>query len=134
VEPEDDRARGQDGAGVAGRDEGVGPAGLLQAEADDNGGVALAPDRLERLVGHRDHLGGGHDPQPGAVGVRVPGELGLDRVGAADEQQLAPRRQPGQRPDRARDFRRRRVVAAHRVERDPDHAQRSSTSIRFCPR
>jgi hypothetical protein len=74
------------------------------------------------------------DLEAAAVGLRVPGELGFDRVGAADELDDEIVLQLPDCLERAGYLGLRRAVAAHRVNGDANHAQTSSTSTCFLPR
>ena len=77
--------------------------------------------------------GGLDDLHPAPVEVGVPAELGLDRAGLADQLHAERRRQLAQGERDTLDFGAGSLVAPHRVERDADHAQLSSTSRRFLP-
>jgi hypothetical protein len=63
----------------------------------------------------------------------VPVELGLDGAAAPDQLDQEPLRQLGERFYNPRDFGPRSAVSPHRVQRDANHAQASSTSTRFLP-
>jgi hypothetical protein len=83
---------------------------------DEDRGVGLRVEGLARLVGHADHLARGQDLDAVAP-MRGAPELGLDALGIADEHDAdrGGAAELGGRLDR----RPRRVVPAHRVERDP---------------
>src|SRR5881409_3653631 len=115
------RRGGHDGAGVPGRDEGVGLALLLEPEPDPDGGTRLALDRGERLLAHPHDLRGLDEVEPGAVDVAVRLECGLDVRRAADQLDAEGGRQLPQRLYRPFDHDARGVVAAHRIQRDADH-------------
>ena len=74
------------------------------------------------------------DLEAAAVGVRVPGEFGFDRVGTADELDYEIVLQLRERLERTGYLGLWRAVAAHRVNGDANHAQTSSTSTCFLPR
>ena len=60
-------------------------------------------------------------------------QLRLDHVGAPDQLDREVGRKRFEGGKRTLDLGLRGMVAAHRVERDADHGQLSSTSIRFLP-
>ena len=96
--------------------------------------MRLLANRGQRLLRHADHVGGRMDFDPSSVDGRMARELGLDGVGTAYQLDPDDVRQRGERLSNSTDFGLRRMVAPHRVYRDADHAQASSTSISFLPR
>ena len=82
-------------------------------------GRRLAPERRRRRLGHLDHCVGVDDADARRVGTGVARQLGLEPRGRTDQRHAEiemPRRR-----ERAVDDVRRRLVAAHRVNGDPDH-------------
>ena len=134
VKAEQHGGRGEGGAGVARGEEGVGPPLLLQGEADDDAGVGLPPDGGEGLFPHADDVRRLVDLEAAPVGLRVLGQLGFDRVGPAHQLHQKRAGKTGQCFERSGDLRLGRLIAPHRVYRDANHAQASSTSSCFLPR
>ena len=86
-----------------------------EVRADTDGRVALPAQRRQSVVRHVDDFAGVDDLDPRRDGAA---ELLAQDFFAADEQDLD-RRILGGREDRALDDLVRRVVPAHRIERDP---------------
>jgi hypothetical protein len=124
---------GEHRAGVAGGDERVGPAVALERETDDHARLGLPADRLEGLLAHPNDVGRLVDLEAAAIDPGMSGQLGLDGARAADELDQETLRQPRERFHHPRDFGPRSAVPPHRVQRDANHAQASSTSTRFLP-
>ena len=93
----------------------------------------FAADGGERLVAHADDVARGDDVHPRAVDVRIELELRLDDVGPADQLHPERGRKVAERQAETFDLDPGSVIAPHRIQRDPDHAQSSPTSIRFFP-
>src|SRR5581483_2941521 len=90
VELEEDDRGGHLGAGVAGRDEGVGAPGGVQLEPDDHRAVGLSANRRGGPFRHLDDIGGIDDGDAVvegtkgiAIAVELRVELGGDDVAAA---------------------------------------------------
>ena len=93
----------------------------------------LTADGLKRFLSHADDVGCLDDLEPAPIEVGVARELGLDGLRLADELHAKAGRQLAQRERHTLDFGAGSLIAPHRVERDADHAQLSSTSSRFFP-
>ena len=107
---------------------------LLKRQADDDAGIGLASNRGERLLTHADDIGRLMNLDARPVDAGMSRQLGLDRVRLPDELYYEVVRVCGERIDDTGDFRLWRAIAAHRVYRDANHAQASSTSTCFLPR
>ena len=75
--PQFQGGRSHNRAGIAGREHGIGFAGLHQIDRHTNGGVALAPDRYGRFLVHPDHFRRVSDDNLGRDGPTA-GEFGPD--------------------------------------------------------
>ena len=121
VQPEQQGRGGHHRPRVAGRDERVARALLLESDPDGDRGAGLAFDGGQRLLAHAHHLGGLDDLEA----VALDGAVGLQRSldVAGPPHQLDPERggKLAQRVDRALDFHARGVVPAHGIQRDTDH-------------
>ena len=115
--PEHEHADGHHGAGVPGAHQRVPLAGLEPVEGDPHGRVLLLQGTAGRVV-HVDGRGGGDDAYGRRI-VRVTGQLRLDRVRLAHQDDGHPvflGGLQGTRYDNAR-----AVVTAHRVNDNPPH-------------
>ena len=124
MEPEQQGARGHDGAGVARGDERIGLPLLLEGEPHDDRRLGFAADRGEGLVAHPHDVGRLDDVEPLAVHVGVAAQRRFDVRRAPDELDAKARWQLAQGLRHPLDFHLRRVIPAHRVERDADHLRR----------
>jgi hypothetical protein len=127
------RRGGENRAGIAGGDECVGLAFADQSDPDHEAGFAFATDGFERPIGHADDFGRFPESEPRAIEPWMPGELLLEGGCRADQLEPESWRQLAEREHGPLDFGARGVIAPHRVERDADHPQLSSTSSRFLP-
>jgi len=113
-----------DGAGVPPGDERVGLPLLLKGEPHDDRRLGFAADRGEGLVAHPHDVGRLDDVEPLAVHVGVAAQRRFDVRRAPDELDAKARWQLAQGLRHPLDFHLRRVIPAHRVERDADHLRR----------
>ena len=134
VQPEQDGGGGQHGAGIAGGDESVGAAGLLQAETDHDAGIGFPADGGEGLFRHADDFGGLVQLYAVPVGLRMLASSGLDDIRTPHQlddefpgKSVRASTTPAISACGAR-------VAPHSVHRDANHPQASSTSTCFLPR
>ena len=134
VQPQQQRRGRHHRAGVARGDEGVRFPLLLQPEPDRYGGPWFALDRRERLLAHAHDLGCLDDLEPAAIDRSVGLERRVDVGRPADELDPEARRQVAQGQHCPLHFYARRVVATHRIQRDPNHRQASSTGTRCSSR
>jgi len=134
VQPQQQRRGGHHRAGVARRDERVGFPLLLQPEPDRDGGPRLPLDGGQRLLAHAHDFRCLDDLEPAAIDVDLRLERRLDVGGPPDELNPEGRREVAQGQHRPLHFHARRVVATHRIQRDPNHRQASSTGTRCSSR
>jgi hypothetical protein len=134
VQPQEKRGGGEQCAGVPRRDECIRAAGLLQSQPNDDAGFAFTAHCRERLLRHTYDFSRLVDLETAAVGIGIFGQFSGYDFGASHQlnDEVTPKRREGL--ERAGDLRLRGVIAPHRVHRDADHAQTSSTSTCFFPR
>src|SRR3989441_13196459 len=109
------------------RDEGVRFFLFLQPESDRNGRPRLALHGGERLFAHAHDFRRLDDLEPAAIDISLSLERRLDVGGPPHQLDPEARRELAQRQHRSFNFYARRVVATHRIQRDPNHRQASST-------
>jgi len=119
--------------GVPGRHKGVRAALSLHLEADGQAGLRLAPHRSQRLFAHADDVGGLMNFDAGTIHTGMAGQLRLQDLCRPDELNEKTRRQVPEGTEGALDLHPGCTVSPHRVERDADHGQLSSTSRRLMP-
>ena len=115
------------------RDEAVHRALGMEPDANHQGGLGLAPDGLEGLFSHANDVRGFVDHDPGPLDPGVLSQFALNHLGLTDQVDFEGRGKVGQGQSGPLDFHARSVVTPHRIQRDADHLQASSTSIRFLP-
>ncbi len=133
MDAEEHGGGGEDGASIAGGDEGVRFPRLLEPEPNHDAGVRLLPDGGERLFGHADDIRGGHDLDSAPIEAGVSGQFRLDDLDLPHELH----NHAGQERECGKgtlDLSVRGVISAHRVQRHADHAQSPLTSTTFFPR
>jgi len=114
---------GHEGAGVAGTDGGGGGTGLDEFQGAHHRGVLLGLERLERLVVHRDHLGGVMDGDAPAGRQAGAGDERLQLLLPANEDDRAEPRLVGEGEPHRRHHLGRAEVAPHGINRNPGLAR-----------